>query len=59
MDDAQAHGMPAQDCAEAIVRAVERGQDEVLIGGREVWAVRLNRFLPGLFRRVIRTAKVT
>jgi len=59
MDDAQAHGMPADDCAEAIVRAVERGAHEVLVGGKERWAVHLHRFFPGLFDRMIRTARVT
>jgi dehydrogenase/reductase SDR family member 7B len=59
MDDAQAHGMPAAECAEAIVRAVERGAHEVLVGGKERWAVQLHRFFPGLFDRMIRTAKVT
>lgn len=59
MDDAQAHGMASSACAAAIVRAVERGADEVLIGGKERWAVQLRRFFPGLFNRVIRTAKVT
>ena len=59
MDDAQAHGMPAEECAEAIVRAVERDAHEVLVGGKERWAVHLRRFFPGLFDRVIRTVKVT
>ena len=59
MDEAQAHGMAPADCAEAIVRAVERGKDEMLIGEKERWAVHLARFLPGLFHRLIRTAKVT
>jgi dehydrogenase/reductase SDR family member 7B len=59
MDAAQAHGMAPSTCAAAIVRAVERGADEVLIGGKERWAVALARFLPGLFNRFIRSAKVT
>lgn len=59
MDDAQEHGMAPEVCAERIVRAAENGKREVLIGGKEVWAVRLHRFFPGLFHRMIRTAKVT
>lgn len=59
MDDAQAQGMDPLRCAERIVRAGEREAREVLIGGREVWAVRLHRFLPGLFHRMIRKARVT
>ena len=59
MDDAQAKGMAAPVCAERIIQALEKGQDEVLIGGREVIGVYLNRFLPGLFNRIIARAKVT
>jgi dehydrogenase/reductase SDR family member 7B len=59
MDRAQARGMAPEVCAERIVRAVERGRDEVLIGGPERFAVYLKRFLPGLFNRFIRTARVT
>jgi dehydrogenase/reductase SDR family protein 7B len=59
MDQAQEQGMAPEVCAERMVRAVEAGKREVLIGGREVWAVRLHRFFPGLFHRMIRTAKVT
>lgn len=59
LDRAQAEGMAPEDCAARIVRAIESGEDEILVGGREVWAVRLARFFPGLFRRLIRRARVT
>jgi short-subunit dehydrogenase len=59
MDRAQARGMNADACARRIVRALDRDEDEVLVGGKEVWAVRLERFFPGLFRRVIRRVRVT
>lgn len=59
MDEAQEKGMAPEVCAERIVRAAETGRREVLIGGKEVWAVHLHRFFPGLFHRMIRTAKVT
>jgi short-subunit dehydrogenase len=59
MDRAQLAGYPAERCAEKIVRAVERDREEVLIGGKERYAVYLKRFLPGLFSRIIRRARVT
>lgn len=59
MDDAQAAGMPADVCAEKIIRAMEKGRDEVLIGGKELLGVYLNRFVPGLFNRIIARTKVT
>lgn len=59
MDRAQSRGMSPEACAGRIVRALERDEDEVLVGGKEVWAVRLERFFPGLFRRLIRRVRVT
>lgn len=58
MDRATAAGMDPRACAEAIVAAAEGGRDEVLVGGREVLGLYLKRFLPGVFSRVIRTARV-
>lgn len=59
MDRAQLEGMAPDDCAERIVRAVDRGRDEVLVGGRETLAVPLARLAPGLVRRILRRARVT
>jgi dehydrogenase/reductase SDR family member 7B len=59
MDRAQERGMSPEECARRIVRAVERGRDEILVGGKEVWAVRLARLFPGLYRRLIRRVRVT
>ena len=59
LDRAQAEGMSPEICAERIARALDRGREEVLIGGHEVWAVRLDRLAPALFRRLIRRVRVT
>ena len=59
MDRAQERGMSPEACAERIVRAVERGKEEVLVGGRERYAVYFKRFVPSLFSRVIRKVRVT
>lgn len=59
MDRAQARGMDADECARRLLRAVARGKDEVLIAGKERFAVHLKRFFPGLFNRLIRSARVT
>ncbi|PQJ36028.1 short-chain dehydrogenase [Salinibacter sp. 10B] len=47
-------GMPAPKCAETIADAIERGKDEVYIGGWEITGVYAKRFVPSLFRRMIR-----
>ena len=58
MDDAQAKGMSAEECARKMIKAVERQKEEVRIGGRETFGVLLKRLLPGLFSRIVRKAKV-
>ncbi len=59
MDDAQANGMPADECAEEIIKAIIANKQEVYIGGKEKYGVLLKRFFPGLFAKIIRKAKVT
>jgi short-subunit dehydrogenase len=58
MDNAQYKGKPANWCAEKIIKAIEKQKEEVYIGGKEVIAVYLKRFLPTLFSKVIRKAAV-
>ena len=58
MDDAQANGMLADVFARKMIRAIEKGKEEVNIGGREVYGVYLKRFFPSLFNKIVRKAKV-
>ena len=59
MDAKTGAGMTAMQCAERMVRAVERRKAEVLIGRHEIIAAYLKRWTPGLLRRVVRSAAVT
>jgi short-subunit dehydrogenase len=59
MDDAQANGMPAGECAKQIIKAIEQKKDEVYIGGKETKGVLLKRLFPGYFAKMIKKAKVT
>jgi len=59
MDRAQLEGMTPEACAFRIAEAIERGRDEVAIGGKERFVVPLFRFLPTLFRWMVRRARVT
>ena len=59
MDPGQQKGITAERCAAKILRALEREKDEVFIGGKEVMAVYLKRFWPGLLNRLLRKASVT
>ena len=59
-DKATANGLTPEYFAKKAVRAISRQKREVVIGGaREVFAVYLKRFLPGLHAMIIRKAAVT
>lgn len=57
MDDAQANGISAEDCAGSIIKAMTKKKREVYIG-KEAYGVLVKRFFPGLFARMIKKAKV-
>lgn len=59
MDDAQANGMPADECANQVIKAIKAGKEEVYIGGKEKYAVLLKRYFPRIFSKIVRKAKVT
>lgn len=59
LDPTQAKGMTPQKLATRILRAIEHNEDEVIVGGKEVFAVYLKRFLPTLYNRMIRRRKIT
>ena len=59
MDHNQETGMSASECARQLLKAVEKGKIEVLIGNKEIKAVTLKRFFPALFWKVIRKQKAT
>jgi short-subunit dehydrogenase len=58
MDEAQARGMQVEVFAERALQAMLARRREVTIGGYETWAVLLHRLAPGLFARILRTARV-
>ncbi|MCB0111849.1 MAG: SDR family oxidoreductase [Caldilineaceae bacterium] len=59
LDPTQAKGMAPAALATRILQAIERNEDEVLVGGTEVLGVYLNRFVPGLYKKIIRRRKIT
>lgn len=59
MDSTTGDGLDPKVVANKIIAAIESRKNEVYIGGMtEVSAVYLKRFLPGMFARIIRKAKV-
>ncbi|MCT4641788.1 MAG: SDR family oxidoreductase [Bacteriovoracaceae bacterium] len=58
MDNAQNNAMSAQDFAKKLISKIEAKKSEVYIGGKEVFGVYLKRYLPSIFEKIIRKAKV-
>lgn len=59
MDHNQKTGMPVEKCVLEIIKAVQENKREVLIGGKELLAVKLKRFFPTLFWKVIAKQSAT
>jgi short-subunit dehydrogenase len=57
MDLETAHGMAPERAARAILRAVEKGKEEIWFGGRELLGIYLKRFLPKYFSQLSKKAK--
>jgi len=59
MDHNQETGMPAEECARQILKAIAQNKIEVLIGNKEIKAVTVKRFFPRLFWKIIRKQSAT
>jgi dehydrogenase/reductase SDR family member 7B len=60
MDSGQSAGISAEECARRTLNGILQGKNEVYVTGfKEKFAVYVSRFLPSLFARIIRKAKVT
>jgi dehydrogenase/reductase SDR family protein 7B len=54
MDPSHENAMSAEECASIILKAIQNGDEEILVGGKEIKAVTLRRFFPKWFRKIIR-----
>ena len=52
MDEGQEKGMPAIKSAKKIIKGLENGKKEILVGGKELIMVYLKRFVPSLFFKI-------
>lgn len=57
-DLATKNGMPVEECATQISKAIRKGKFEVYIGGKEKYAVYLKRFFPKLLHKIVLKSKV-
>lgn len=59
MDHNQASGMPVSTCVKELLAATVKEKKEVLIGNKEILAVKIKRFFPSLFWKIIKKQKAT
>jgi short-subunit dehydrogenase len=57
MDDNQAKGMSAEDCANRILKAIDAKKEEVFFGGKEKYGVYIKRFFPKYFSKMMKKRK--
>lgn len=57
MDEAQQNGIPADECARRIIKAVRKKKVELLIGREELILVYLKRWFPSLYYKFILKVK--
>lgn len=59
MGKGQEHGMDADKFVEKLLPRIQKGEEEIYIGGKEIWGVYLKRLAPRLFYKLLRKADVT
>jgi dehydrogenase/reductase SDR family protein 7B len=59
MDHNQETGMSAEECVKQLFQAASSNKKEVLIGNKEILAVKIKRLFPSLFWKIIRKQSAT
>lgn len=59
MGKGQEQGMEADEFVKKLLPRIEKGQEEIYIGGKEIWGVYFKRLAPRLFYKILRKANVT
>jgi short-subunit dehydrogenase len=54
MDANQAGGISPEACAKQVLQKLAKGKDDFGVGGKELLGLKLNRFFPNLFQRILR-----
>ena len=54
MDESHLNAMSSEECASIILKAIQNNEEEILVGGKELLAVKIKRFFPKWFGKIIR-----
>lgn len=59
MGKGQEHGMEVEEFVEKLLPRIQKEEEEIYIGGKEIWGVYLKRLSPALFYKILRKSDVT
>lgn len=54
MDESHVNAMSAEECARQIINGIRENKEEILIGGKELLLVKIKRFFPAWFSKLVR-----
>jgi len=54
MDPSHEEAMSAEECARQIIKGVQNNKEEIFIGGKEILMIKIRRFFPKLFSKLLR-----
>ncbi len=53
MDLGQEKGISAKSCSKQIIRSIKKNKKETLIGGKELFMVKIRRYVPFIFYKIV------
>ena len=54
LDQNQLKGITAEKCAQDIINGIMDNKKEIFTGGKEIWMVKIKRYFPSIFYKIIR-----
>jgi short-subunit dehydrogenase len=59
LDDNQNKGISPEECAARLIKGIQKNRRNIFIGGKEMTALKIQRFFPNLFYKIIKKQKAT
>lgn len=59
MDNNQNQGISAEECALRLIKGIEKDKRDIFIGGKEMMSLKIQRFFPNLFHKIIKKQSAT
>ena len=59
LDENQDKGITPEQCAERILKGINKNKRDIFVGGREMLSLKIQRWMPNLFHRIIKKQSAT